>query len=97
MAREETADVSIPSSLVRSVSLAWVAKWREQLARDGRAMVGGWPGTRAEAHALVVDRIAPAVFGKGPASPSSDWTMLVARELYAAARTEWLAEASRER
>lgn len=91
----DSEQASITASLVRDVSRAWVEKWREQLAKDGRAMVGGWPGTRAEAHALVVDRIAPALAGK--AFTSSEWTMATTRELYAVARKEWLAAAARER
>ena len=88
-------EASITSSLVRDVGLAWVEKWRAQLAKDGRPMVGGWPGTRAEAHALVVDRIAPLLAGKALAS--SDWTIHMTRELYAFARSEWLSAATRER
>lgn len=92
-----SASASDITSLVHEVSLAWVATWRDRLAKDGRAMEGGWPGTRSEAHALVVDRIAPALVHGGLPLRDADATTVVARSLYAAAKRVWLSEARSER
>lgn len=84
-------------SLVREVSLAWVATWRDRLAKDGRLMEGGWPGTRSEAHALVVDRIAPALASGSHALSDAEATAVVAGSLYREAKRMWLSEARAER
>lgn len=83
--------------LVREASDEWLATWRASLARDGRVMEGGWPGTRAEARALVLGRIGPALTRRGLPFPNAERAARAARDLYTSARKAWLAEAIPER
>jgi hypothetical protein len=79
--------------LVRQAGSAWVATWRDSLVKEGRAMKGGFPGTKAEARAWVRSTVAPALAGRGLPTPTAEAAACAARDLYAAARKAWLLEA----
>jgi hypothetical protein len=83
-------------TLVQQASAAWVATWRDALARDGRAMEGGWPGTMGEARAWVQTRVAPELARRGLPFPTTG-AVLAARDLYAGARMAWRSKALAER
>lgn len=79
--------------LVREAGAAWVAEWRAALEKDGRPLVGGWPGTVAEARAVVLGRIVPMLARKGMTPALRD---RMARDLYTTARKAWLSTAAPE-
>ena len=95
--KDDAAYQAAVLALVQQASAAWVAAWRDALARDGRAMEGGWPGTMAEARGWVQTRVAPALARKGLPFLTTESAALAARDLYAVARTAWLSKALAER
>jgi hypothetical protein len=69
---------------------AWVRSWRDQLARERRRVIGGWPGTMSEARTRV-----RAYFEReranGPRAQLSGGDLeTVARAAYGRARACWL-------
>jgi hypothetical protein len=73
---------------------AWVHWWRSELARQGRPMSGGWPGTLSEARRRV---LAHAVSQLGADGALSDHELTdLARTVFATARADWIANAVRE-
>lgn len=82
--------------ILREVSLVWVATWKASLARDGRTMQGGFPGTKAEARARVMSSVAPALAKRGLPVLAPAEAARAAHDLYAAARKAWLSEAISE-
>jgi hypothetical protein len=73
---------------------AWVHWWRAELARQGRPMSGGWPGTLSEARRRV---LAHAVSQLGADGALSDHELTdLARTVFATARADWIANAVRE-
>ena len=80
-------------TLVHQASVAWVASWRDSLAKDGRPVEGGWPGTIGEARAWVQSRVAPGLTQRGLPQPTREGATQAARDLYSVARTAWLSEA----
>lgn len=94
---KDAAYQAVVLTVVQQASAAWVAAWRDALARDGRPMEGGWPGTMGEARAWVQTHVAPALVRRGLPFPTAEGAALAARDLYAVARTAWLSEAHAER
>lgn len=78
---------------VRVVVAAWVESWRAALRREGRAMQGGWPGTKAEARSRVFACLGQELARRGLPFPSHEELARISREVYASARRTWLAEA----
>lgn len=83
--------------LVREASAAWLAGWRAELARDGRPMEGGWPGTLGEARAFVLGRITSELVRKGLPHPTPNRTARAVRDLYDVTRRAWQSAAASER
>ncbi len=70
---------------------AWAKHTLDELRREGRSPVGGWPGTISEARARLSSFRGPEARALGPLG--HDEREYVARGLYARARTTWLAHA----
>jgi hypothetical protein len=83
----------------RSIGATWSGGLRSTLRRDGRAAVGGFPGTMSEARAQVTTRLIPAArvststasFTLSPEERES-----AARTVYSSARRDWLAHVDRD-
>lgn len=71
---------------------AWIGWWTDELARDGRGMAGGWPGTLSEARERAVEQ-ARSELGS---ELSPDELEALARATYVAARTRWRSKAARD-
>jgi hypothetical protein len=73
---------------------AWVDWWRAELGQQGRAMMGGWPGTLSEARRRI---LAGTVSALGPEGMLSEHELAEhAHTVFAAARAAWMASAVRE-
>jgi hypothetical protein len=70
---------------------AWVVRVLDALAKQERAVAGGWPGTVSEARVLVLSRIAPNA-APGSAVTAAELEALV-RLTYVTAKKAWLAQA----
>jgi len=68
--------------------------WRAELARQGRPMSGGWPGTLSEARHRVLMHAVSQMAADGALS-DHELTDL-ARTAFATARADWMASAVRE-
>jgi hypothetical protein len=86
---QTTLDDPRLDAVVREESLAWVEQCMEQLARQGRPIAGGWPGTVSEARRLVARRIQT---GRGDALRALDAAQhaRLVRAVYDCARRAWL-------
>jgi hypothetical protein len=71
--------------------MAW---WVSELARDGRSLAGGWPGTLSQARARFLSH-AIAVLGDehGLDGPTVE---VLTRRTYDVARESWRARAARD-
>lgn len=85
----ETLDHDLRARAER-VGLDWAQGWFERVAREQRAVAGGWPGTMSEARAQVVRALVPWLRERGK-WPSHDVTNFeaTARVVYTAARAAW--------
>lgn len=63
---------------------------RDEIVREGRPLVGGWPGTVREARTLAVAVLAPAFAQRRLAAPTNDELSWVMRAAYGEARRAWL-------
>ncbi len=70
---------------------AWIDFWADTLAREGRAMAGGWPGTMSEARSRAL-----AELRLDGAELATDRLEALARATYAAARAKWRSRAAAE-
>jgi hypothetical protein len=82
------------SECVDVVCAAWVSSWRKALQKEGRAMQGGWPGTKAEARARILQFVGAELTRKHLPFPTPEQLDKASAEVYAAARRAWLAEAA---
>jgi hypothetical protein len=78
-----------------SIGKAWACGWRQQLAAQGRAVTGGWPGTMSEARARVAKALMPELLCVGVIDLSFDENEHAARTIYGAARRQWLSRHGR--
>jgi hypothetical protein len=69
----------------------WAKQTLDELQREGRSPVGGWPGTISEARARLSSFRGPEARALSPLG--HDEREYVARGLYARARATWLAHA----
>lgn len=69
----------------------WAKHTLDELQREGRSPVGGWPGTISEARAWLSSFRGPEARALAPLG--HDEREYVARGLYARARATWLAHA----
>lgn len=78
----------------RSIGATWSGGLRSTLRRDGRAAVGGFPGTMSEARAQVTTRLVPVA--RTTWSLSAEERESAARTVYSSARKDWLAHVDRD-
>ncbi|MCU0685978.1 MAG: hypothetical protein MUF34_27660 [Polyangiaceae bacterium] len=78
-------------ALATLVGDGWAKQTLDELRREGRSPVGGWPGTISEAKARLSSFRGPEVRALAPLG--HDEREYVARGLYARARATWLAHA----
>lgn len=71
---------------------AWIGWWSDELARQGRGMSGGWPGTLSEARA----RASELVHRELGVDIAHEQLEALARATYSAARERWLSRAARD-
>jgi hypothetical protein len=72
--------------------VSWARRCMVDFRAEGRAVTGGWPGTRSEARSLVGRHLA-----REGCSPTHDELEWLVTEAYSRARDTWLAAASVER
>jgi hypothetical protein len=84
---------AVLDACVDKLGVDWVMALREELKKEGREMRGGWPGTKAEARSRVISCIGPELARQKEPYPTAEEITRLAREVYAAARRAWLAEA----
>ncbi len=73
----------------------WFSARQAQLARDGRDLEGGWPGTLPEARSVVRAAILPALEKQGIGRLTDAELELALRSTYAEARHAWQSAARR--
>lgn len=78
-------------TLANLVGNGWAKQILDELRREGRSPVGGWPGTISEARARLSSYRGPEARALAPLG--HDEREYVARGLYACARATWLAHA----
>jgi hypothetical protein len=84
---------AVLDACVAEVGRAWVVALRDELKKEGRAMRGGWPGTKAEGRSRVLAFVERQLARLNLRSATPDEIARLSREVYAAARRAWLAEA----
>ena len=89
------------STIVRAAPATVGAEWAKELcatlARDGRAVEGGWPGTIIEARALVVRHLCMQLEARDMRPLSKEEVVTAAAATYECARATWLAIERRAR
>lgn len=73
---------------------AWTRWWHAELARQGRRMSGGWPGTLSEARHRVLMHAVSELGADGALSPHE--LVALAHTAFATARADWIASAVRD-
>ncbi|HEY2409006.1 MAG TPA: hypothetical protein VGM29_13960 [Polyangiaceae bacterium] len=73
----------------------WAQRWCDELRREGRPVVGGWPGTLREARAQVNAHLGMSL-GKRRLSFTREELERAAKTAYTAAKNSWLAKVDRE-
>jgi hypothetical protein len=68
---------------------------RDMLVGEGRSVVGGWPGTKREARAVVVSVLGPTLAERRMAAPTLDELTSVMHAAYGEARRTWLSSHDR--
>jgi hypothetical protein len=90
-----TSDARI-DALVDRIATAWFEACRDELRRDGRAIQGGWPGTKAEARGRVLRSLGAELTRCYPSIPFDERVDRASTRVYAAARSAWLSEARKD-
>ncbi len=73
----------------------WAQRWCDELRKEGRPVVGGWPGTLREARAQVSAYLGTSL-GKRKLSFTREELERAAKTAYTAAKNSWLAKVDRE-
>jgi hypothetical protein len=68
----------------------WALGFREELRREGRPAAGGWPGTMSEARARVAAHFRSELSRRRMQALTHAECEWAARNVYAAARRNWL-------
>ncbi len=79
------------------VGRRWFDTWRAELLGEGRIIEGGWPGTVAEARALVAASIGPMLVQHRLTNVTTEELGWAARTTYAEAKRAWLMSEDRRR
>jgi hypothetical protein len=72
---------------------AWTTEFRAELARDGRPLEGGWPGTMPEARMRASAHASRALVERSMSALTYDELGRIARITYDEARRSWRAVA----
>jgi hypothetical protein len=82
------------AEIAETLAHAWVDGLKSELARDGRKMTGGWPGTLGEAKMRALRGLPRELAQRGLAQPlvPADYDR-ASKALYAVARKAWLGAA----
>jgi hypothetical protein len=73
-----------------AVGAAWAQGLCSSIRREGRAIEGGWPGTRLEARARVAAGLADSLFRRGMSQLTGEELTRATEVTYARARQQWL-------
>jgi hypothetical protein len=76
------------------VARDWMAAYRVELAREGRAADGAWPGTLSEARVRVAEQARQVLSKQSMPAPTHGELGRVARLAYNEARRAWRDRAS---
>ena len=87
---------ALMDALVDREATAWFETCRDELRRDGRAIQGGWPGTKAEARGRVLRSLGAELGRCYPSIPFDERVDRASTRVYAAARSAWLSEARKD-
>jgi hypothetical protein len=83
-----TRDTLLETSALR-VAREWATAYRGELARDGRRVAGGWPGTLSEARMRAGAYVGRVLSKRSMRALSHDELGRVARITYDEARRAW--------
>jgi hypothetical protein len=78
------------TAAARDAGDRWAADCRAELAREGREVEGGWPGTIREARMRVAAHVGQALVDRSMVAMSYDELGRAARVTYDKARRSWL-------
>ena len=73
-----------------ALGASWAELWCARMQRQGRPVVGGWPGTVPEAKVLIRSRLDSELAARGMNSLTNDEWVIATRATYARAKQEWL-------
>ena len=99
MTEQQPGAIAIPTKSSRDVLLeqaafdaarAWATACRDELAREGRRVEGGWPGTLPEARMHASAQAGRALSERSLSALTHDELGRVARITYDEARRSWL-------
>jgi hypothetical protein len=79
------------------VGQRWFDSWQRDLAGQGRAVEGGWPGTVPEARALVAAQLVVTLAGESMSPATREEIAWAARATYDTARRAWLGSPARRK
>jgi hypothetical protein len=74
----------------------WAERFCADLRTEGRAVQGGWPGTMAEARAVVRASLQGEISARRRSAVTTVELEWLTRIAYASARQDWLSRAERE-
>jgi hypothetical protein len=79
------------SDLPLKIGAGWAEGWRAEMAKEGRPIAGGWPGTLGEARARVAAHFDHELRRRKMAHLTSDELATATRAAFGQARRDWLA------
>ena len=85
-------DASRLERLALEAGVAWATSCCAELGREGRQVIGGWPGTMSEARR----RVADVLWRRGGSVVTGTTVDDMVRRTYVAARDSWLSQAGRD-
>ncbi|HVH41234.1 MAG TPA: hypothetical protein VM925_02790 [Labilithrix sp.] len=89
MSTEKTARALLLEQTALGTARDWAAAFRLELAREGRAAEGGWPGTLSEARTRAGEQFRKALAVRSMTAPAHDELDLVAKLTTEHARRAW--------
>jgi hypothetical protein len=87
----------VVDAAARDAGDRWAAACRDELAKEGRLVEGGWPGTLSEARVRVASHVGHALVELAMPALTYDELGRAARLTYERARSAWLATPRRKR
>ncbi len=92
--RSEIAGMSrdhVLDEAAHDAARAWVRQWMDDLAREGRPVEGGWPGTLKEARGRCAELSTRMLARSAMVAPARDELDRITQITYAEARRLWRA------